>query len=209
MIPGCLGSIISFDSSDDYCISCRYKDQCRQKVGSRLIELRNKLDVSDYLREFNINQGRDDEASVDAEQDEEMQPSRAKLRPASKRVAVRPITKEQFVQFSQDWVPKKAKKLMLQMFRKGIDGRVIGNQLRKRVNPFKNETPVTMRVACDLLLNGGFEKTELKMALMGSSKRQMNSATAIAQVSILTSTLLAIKVAYEKDGRFMLVENNE
>ena len=206
MSPGCLGSVISFDATDEYCKACSYKNYCRDKVGRRLIELRESLDVSDFIREFNIDQARDEEDVIDG--GGEVVTARHS-KPASKRITVKAVTKEQFYQVNQDWIPKKAKKLMLQMFKKGIDGRVIHNQLKIGLNPFKNETPVTMRVACELLINGGFEKSELRMALVNNSIRQMSSGTAFALVSILTSTLLATKVAYEEEGKFMMVKNYE
>jgi hypothetical protein len=74
--------------------------------------------------------------------------------------------------------------------------------LAKGENPFAENPPKFLNVACDMLLNGGFTKASLKKAFMERLKQ--SDGTAGSHVSITVAMLLPMNIIVASGKSFAL-----
>jgi len=181
--PGCYGSVLSYDLSDEVCGKCQFSDACGESAFKSLQEIRKEIN-SEYIEEKfyrdRIKRGHSDQAVIKAKSDLPVICShRTPLNLAHREV------------MNDDSLPKKPRVLIGTIFRKGMDGKYLAAALNQGVNPFSDKKPKILETMCDHLLAGGFSKVELRNSYQNAG---MTSPTANSQVSIVVSAFKILGV---------------
>lgn len=201
---GCFGAASVFDADYHVCQTCAARNACGEQATRNLQHLRSQIDLSGIL----VRHGRQRGVTP---------------RCASAPVAIAPSptsaaksASESAPESSMDSDIGAADQKIIDLINQqnskaGEQARTLCKhnkinecraQLPLRVNPFAQSGPSFMRVACDLLLNGGFTKATLKahlMSLLGWSKG--TAATHVAMTAVL---LYAFGIATLEDDTFVL-----
>lgn len=178
MNKGCYGSAICNNPNSDACKVCSLFEPCYELSKASLERIKEKgvVDVSaQERRNFQY------EVSTSTNVFKVVVGS-------SKRQS---LTDYQRAIVNNPVFPVKARKLVGSLFRKGITGKYIRNLLESRVNPFLNETPTILDIACRLILSNQFGKRSLRIAFEGSGQ---GSKTALSQTHTVIHTFMLMGV---------------
>lgn len=180
---GCFGSIITHDAGSDCCKKCHDEKSCAQQAYNNGISIQSQIEISDELAAYS---SRVDIMTV-AKPNARRQPHKSsKLTNRKTRVAP---AKSQIALIST--LPKKAKAVVGSCFKKALDVR---GDLSKGKNPFKNERPIFMCVACEVALKGSFTKDSLKAALLEQMPHWTEkSAQTHAKIAIQVLSVFGLK----------------
>ena len=184
--PGCFGAASVFDENYAVCQSCAAFRTCGEAARSNLQAMRERIDLSAVMTR------------------------RVQVRSAAMRAGAAPVVSRQ-----ASAIPEEDQRVIALISDKN---RKAGEQatllckynkinlcraaLPNRVNPFAESGPSFMRVACDLLLNGGFTKAMLKQRLM--TVLGWSPGTAAAHGSMATALLYAFGIATLAQEQFVL-----
>jgi hypothetical protein len=102
------------------------------------------------------------------------------------------------VQVVREGMPMKVKQIAERLQNRGID---LAGSLRQGINPI-DDTPGFLRVACDLLLKGGFTRHSLRAAFMTAFA--WSYGTAAAHVGQVFSLMTTLEVAVESNERLQM-----
>jgi len=157
--------------------------------------MRELVNVSEFEKRFNIDRVKSGKTVVnEAPQKSDRVSRRSKFQDYQLDV------------INDESLPVKPRKMISAIFHKGFDGEYLLSAARAGINPYREQKPVILEKAFDLLLSGGFVKSELHRTYMemGMSKR-----TAHSQVSIVVATLFILNVTQEivRTGKITLKEN--
>lgn len=181
--PGCFGSVLSFSSTDKTCAMCKYNQVCEEKAYESLLEMRQTVDVSEFEQKFNIHRIKTGKRIVnEAVQQSDKRKSRSKM------------TDEQRAIVDDDSLPVKPRKLLGSIFRKGFDAEYLLGAIRTGINPFRDKKPAILEKVFDLLLDGGFTKSDLHKTYLAGG---MAKRTAHSQVSVVVAALALLEVTNE------------
>lgn len=216
--PGCFGAASVFSVDSKACQACVAFDKCGIASVATLEAIRGMIDVSDILARHAASrkkaQNRIDE---------------------SKRLALlvsTPIPKKQPVAQAQTVRNTKLEKVVFELSvsekrniaKIGANEKIksmalilcknnkftqLAADLRKGVNTFAVTGPSFLRVACTMLISGGFTRAVLVDALM--KELEWSESTASSHASIAASLLYAfgiIKVSETNTGQFITNPNN-
>jgi hypothetical protein len=181
--PGCFGSVLSYDTSDAICSGCAFMGDCGEAAHKAMSEIRKDMDVPDLENKFDRDQVKNGNSIDDSKVK-----SKRIVSVASRRLK---LTPQQLEIVDDPSLPIKARKLIGSLYRKGIDGEYMLAALNQGINPFTNEPPKVLRLACDALMQGSILKPDLRRIF---ERNDMSRGTANSQVSIITSAFLIMKI---------------
>ena len=175
---GCYGSVICNDPKSTVCQECTLFDSCNDLADKNRekIEGRDIVDVSFYKR-------REFQYRV-----EFSKPTNGAVVNSSTREV---LTEYQLSIINNERYPRKARRLVGSLFRKGINGRYLINLMRMNINPFENGKPVILDVACSLLIKGELSKNSLREMLIGRGQSQK---TSLSQTHTVLHCLILMSV---------------
>lgn len=185
---------MSHSAQSPTCSSCDSYQGCAEQAFAGLTMLSQEIDVSDYLylmRRDNKNlKGsvlrKTNLVSIDRHSS------------VDRRYDISPSQQAVIDKVSGRY--KKAERLMRSIFKNGIE---LHETLLEGQNPFYLISSHTyMRFVCDRLLAGGFTRREIKDGMM--ERMDWTVKTANSHVSVCVHTLVAMDIAEEIDGRFIL-----
>lgn len=192
MMPGCFGMLMAYDKNDDHCLACQYRDDCGDKAYERLHALRDIIDV---------------EKRISAENKDRVK--QGKSIQESRLVQSKPRGDITLTDEHLDVVKrignKKAVARAINLLRRGIDGSYMKNAMRRQINPFSQEPPYFLYLACELLMNGGFDKMQLAKLFVRDEQAKMSIKTAYSHVAITLPILKEFGVVKEIGGRYELL----
>lgn len=175
---GCYGSVICNDPKSKVCRDCALFDACHQLKKENLHKIKesNAVGVSLYERR--------------------MFQHEVETSTTSESVIVTSSTREKLTNYQQKLLnderfPVKTRKLAGSLFRKGISGNYLKNLMLKKVNPFKDSTPVILEITCDLIINNQLTLTSLRRALTYAGQKDK---TALAQSHTVIKTFMLMGV---------------
>lgn len=181
--PGCFGSIINFSSTDTTCSSCPFSADCEDKAYTNLLEMREFMDVSEFEKKFNIHRINSGKEVVNEA-----------VQKTGKRVRRSRLKDWQLEIINDVSLPSKPRVLIKSIFTKGYGGQYLNKAVKSGINPFRSQTPVILELVFDLLLTGGFTKSQLHATYMSTG---MAKRTAHSQVSIVVAVLAILEVTKE------------
>lgn len=215
LAPGCFGAASVYSMDSDVCKACVSFAGCGNKAIDNLQLIRQQVDVSDILKRHQAALARNRNASATAT------PKSAPIKISHIAVAqpnpiTRPIertTASERVSFDLSEEDRNViatiaianKKTAAQalILAKANKIEAMRSLLPKGENPFDNSGPNYMRVACDMVIGGGFSRAELKLELM--SKLGWGDGTAATHVSMISAMLFAFAITRQDlRGRFIL-----
>lgn len=196
MNPGCYGSVIAHNAEDDTCRACPLRGGCADSAYQNLLSLREQLNVSHYLKQFEVARAR---AGKPLAKGIETKP--AVTRAPRQQYKLGPL---ELQVLSDRTRPQKARKLLYDLFKRGLSISALKAALRQGVNPFRHETPETMRIACELLLDRGFTRDELIRALMVRGESRKSFDTARSQASVAMAAITMTGLAVELGPRYVM-----
>lgn len=192
--PGCYGSVVSYDSSDEFCIACSHFNKCGDESYKTLQSLRDVIDAEAVIKKH-------DKQRIKAEKG-------VVIKEAEKSVSLKPRGEVKLTRGDIELIRSIGKKKPMQramnLIKRGMNGDYIKKAMNVGKNPFVDEPPHFLAVACRLIMNGGFSKLELAKAYQNDRKTSMSVKTAYSQVAIVVALLPAFGVIEEFDGRFKL-----
>lgn len=177
LAPGCFGAALAYKEGSTECASCPFQPQCAPEATARLAAMRAAIGI-DKLKKTPYRPT-----------PPKRKPKEAPAETATPAVAVEPIP---------PGLPIKVAALALRIRNKGID---VAASLKSGLNPFA-DTPAFMRLACDLLLKGGYDRQVLRAALIQGF--DWSYGTANAHVAQVFSILVALGAAEERAGMLRL-----
>lgn len=175
---GCFGSVMAYDEKSATCQACIACHACADNARSRLERLSEKLNIQPLIASQRAFRGAHHQGGTTR------------------------------IQLQQSWqvdktpfqsLPKKVQPLAARLDQHGID---LKNELLSRRNPYRQMRPKYMEVACDLLLEAGFTRSELRAALL-IAHPHWQARTADSHVLIVCQLLEGMNVCHEDEsGRF-------
>lgn len=207
MFPGCYGSLVCHDANNAACARCPVLEACSDKVVSTVEALREELNIGAYVKRFNLQRVKQGKAPVNIE--ELAQEIESKTAPASiKSEAPRlrcALTPDQEELIADSRYPVKARQEVEKFFRRGIDGAVIRRGLQSGENVLKEHGSRVFATGAQMLLAGGFTRSELFRSFMALDGAAMREATARSQAAIVFAAFELMGVGrVDPDGRLTL-----
>lgn len=193
----CFGFIATYSDTSSVCKECRSREACKDKVVERLSDLSESMDVGDLFyilnRDSSVTKLVSSNALTVVTGNKERAVRQTRFKLTSRQKELLASVKARYT---------KSERLVRSMFRNGIDLR---GSLLAGTNPFVQAKSHTyMRVACDLLLKGGFTRVELRDALRQSFNWE--KTTANAHVLVCTHAFDAMGITGELQGKFTIKE---
>lgn len=205
--PACFGAISCFAKDSEHCKLCVAYEQCEKQSFATLQSIKNIVNVDDLMRKhLKARQETEEkrknaiEEAKKAQKDYSQQP---KMPTAVERATK--VEKIVFEVTEQDQsivmtLPVKAQFFAITLIKSGIMSE-IKNGVKTNTNALKDKKPAWMSKSIDLLINGGFTRSELKNHLMKELSWSDNSAG--AHVSLAIAILCGFSVAQEKSDRIV------
>lgn len=199
--PTCFGLPSLYHQESEFCRACDVRNRCDETSYSKLIALSDKIDVKDAIARYQdrsvagirVPLQRRDAPEITISLPDRSTPKerfRLTLHEADMRlVAVLPV--------------KVAAKVHL-MMQKNED-RAARQALAKGVNPFPLKGAAYLSVACGMLLEKGFTRSELRLEYI--KRFGWTVPTAASHVSIVAAMFPALRFAIEDARRFTLHPN--
>jgi hypothetical protein len=205
--PGCFASPSIYAVDSQYCQQCVAYRECGEVMQKTLAELQPIINVQDLIdmhekarKKMGINPA--------PELPQQVETAFAVSSPLPQSIERKTVvTKVDFEvdQKTMDLIANignvKAKAQALVLAKSNMIERSIA-ALAKGENPFADCPPKFLNVACDLLLNGGFTKAQLKKALM--ERLGQSDGTAGSHVSITVAMLLPMNIIVANGKAFIL-----
>lgn len=193
---GCFGAASVFDADYHVCQTCAARNACGEQATRNLQHLRSQIDLSGILvrhgRQRGVTPRRASTPVVHA-------PSPTSAAEPSQTTDIGAVDQKIIDLIGQQNSKAGEQARTLCKHNKINQCRA---QLPQRVNPFAQSGPSFMRVACDLLLNGGFTKATLKERLM--SALGWSKGTAATHVAMTAVLLYAFGIVTLEDDTFVL-----
>ena len=192
--PGCFGAASVFDVHDHVCQTCVAHRACGEQANNNLETMRSRIDVSEVLVHLaqtrppakpGSKAPRGRRSGVAAASKQALPPALAMPPPA---VCEKDLQIIAFIRQQNSKAGEQAQTLC-----KHNKMNLCRTALPLRVNPFAQSGPSFMRVACELLLNGGFTKALLKQRLM--LVLGWSSGTAASHVAMAAVLLYGFGIA--------------
>lgn len=203
MNPGCFGSIICHNADDATCKSCPLMAACSEQVANNIEALRHELNIEPYIRRFNLGRLKQDKATVQGDEAKDAT-AKTRIRNAPPRVR-HELTPEQQALIKNPQFPVKARAEVEKLFRRGIDGEVICNALKRGENILREHGTRVLSKGAELLLKGGFTRSDLSQAFASMDGVRMTVATARSQAAIVYAVFEMMGVGIRHaDGRLTL-----
>lgn len=208
--PACFGAATVFSHDSDICRQCVAFNACADAAIDTLNAIRQIINIDDLLSRHNKAKKAAHQAIQRADQEREaaMPPGNITPplsdKPVERRTPTVPVT----IEVSSDnesilaRLPVKPREIAIRLCKKG-DLDQLRDDIAHGRNTFAQSGPGFLRVAIDMLLSGGFAKSELRKRLQ--EQLGWSEGTAMSHVGIACALLLAFKFAQESSGRFVLV----
>lgn len=197
--PGCFGSPSVFSNDSKVCNTCDAFGSCRSASIETLQTIRQVINIEDLLALHSSTRVK--VAKRIARPAPPEKPAMS-FKPVKRQTTVAKVHFEisddlkSLIAVMQN---KKAQAVSVLLCKTGKFSEIV-DALKHGKNPLT--TPNYFRVACDMLISGGFTRESLKSQLMDELGWLEGSAA--PHVSILVATLTGLKVAIEKSGHFSL-----
>lgn len=216
LAPGCYGAASVYAMDSDICKACVAFAGCGEQAMSNLQAIRQQIDVSDILKRHQVALARNRnnaERPASPKSEPIIVSHLAVVQPSPVTKPVERVTPTERVSFDLspadaaviDLISQANKKTAAQavLLAKANKIEAMRVLLPQGQNPFEQTGPSYMRVACSMLTNGGFLRSELKTALM--TQLGWSDGTAATHVSIASALLFAFSIT-RKDhhDRFIL-----
>lgn len=198
--PGCFGAASIYKATSEACIACVANEACGVKSEETLQVLRKYANVDDLLAQFKRDKIADLPVAIESQATpavEEPKPIVLPERTTKLARPVFPILSDHDAMLAKMSVKAREQGTSL-IKANALDG--IRSDLQAGVNPFATRSPKYLRVACDMLINGGFTRASLKAALMDQLGWKDGSAG--SHVSIVMSLMVSFGLVAENAGKF-------
>lgn len=202
--PGCYGAASVYSSDSSVCRGCVAYETCGSTSLATLESIRATVDVRDLLKRHAAARAKAEPAPV-APQPIEKRPPPAQPRLANRQIERK--TPQEKVTFELTTEMSSTIERIAAQNKKAADqattlckmGRIndMRAMLPKRVNPFAESGPSFLRVVCDHLINGGFTRAELRVAM--AQALAWTEETAASHISMAIAILGAFRIV-GKDG---------
>ncbi len=184
--PGCFGAATVFRASSEVCTKCGYSTECREESEKTMTAIRELVDSESFMRKIDRAEKQAEKSAVE---------SVVKSATADIEISQEDM---QIIEHLSLKSSIKAKKLcssgLMQKIRE---------ELREGRNALAaTNSPKFVCAALDLLLHGGFTRSELKSRYM--SEFGWGDGTAASHVSMVAPILLGFGLAQENSGRIVL-----
>lgn len=208
--PGCFGAASVFSMDSAVCQGCVAFKECGDAAIETLQAIKTALDVRDLLARHTAARQRH-AAQPSAPPAPAVDPAPPVAQPKVDQAIVRKTPMQRVVfdisaaqQAVIDRITASNKKAGEQAVSLARNNRIndMHAMLPQRVNPFATSGPGYLRVACDLLLHGGFTKASLKTSLMQAFN--WTDGTAASHVTLAMVVLVGFKVADVSSGKIVL-----
>lgn len=206
--PGCFAAASVFSHDSEVCRGCVAFRECASASFETLAQIRNVIDVSDLLKRHD--KAKKASRKVISEIDEA---NAAALPPGNKMLLLTGTVerKTEVVKVTFDvseddesviaTLPVKARPVAVMFCKTGMLGRV-KKCLQEGRNALVETGPGWLRVAIDLLLSGGFVRSELREAMRRELSWEDSSAG--PHTSMAVALLVGFGIANEMEGRLVL-----
>lgn len=208
MAPGCFGAPSVFGSDSAVCNACSAFGGCSEASELRLQKIRPLVDVSDLIARHKAARASAALASKrDAAPVVTNSPQPAPItQPVERKTTKEKITFEVsetdqavLLRLGSKNAKAHSQAIILCKNNKVNECRAM---LPRGQNPFAESGPNFLRVACDLLISGGFSKAQLKSELM--NRLSWTDGTAASHVAISAGLLLAFSLIVEETGIYVV-----
>ena len=181
--PGCYGISICANSSA-LCKRCKFSAGCIAESTRELELIHRNVDARFFLKRVAG----------------QIVPKRQETKATPKATAENLIV-DNYQTSIVESMPKKPGEVARQLFKRGVD---LHKELSNKRNPYHVMRPEFMRVACDLAMHDGFNREELRVAMLGSN---IGISSIESYCSIACSVLTSLDVVSIVDSRYKLKEN--
>jgi len=203
--PGCFGAASVYSQDSSVCKGCVAYDQCNSASLATLESIRATVDVRDLLKRHAVARAK---AAPAPAQTKPLEKSPIKV--AQPKVANKPLTRttaQERVTFAMTVEMTTTIERIAAQNKKAADqattlckmGRIndMRSMLPQRMNPFAEGGPAYLRVVCNHLINGGFTRASLRVAM--AQELGWSEETAASHISMAIAVLGAFRIV-GKDG---------
>lgn len=184
--PGCYGLAI-IHSACSLCKTCSVRDGCRKEAKETLDSLSYEMEVGDLMRHYT-----DLDPVIEIDDQPKVVSRRTKSDTTKLELATHQIE-------TIERLPVKAAAIAKSLFADGVQ---VGEYLHRGVNPIRSSDKWQyVRIACHLLLNGGFTKKQLKDEFRQKDP-QLKERTAEGNVSTVFALLNGLNVIKQGPAGF-------
>lgn len=205
--PACFGSPSCYATNGKICQACVAYEPCGQETLKTLERIKGIVNVDDLLHKHNQalaksrNERKAKKAPIDSVPDIEKPP-----RPMPKKVER--ISKVEKIVYEIDektetlimTLPVKARSFATQLCKAGLIAQ-IKSDLKVGANPLQATGPKWLSIALVQLINGGFDRTQLRNAFI--EQLQWSKDTAASHVSLAIKLFTMFEIAVENEGQIL------
>lgn len=213
MAPGCFGAASVFSMDSTVCKACVAYSKCSDASIATLESIRQTIDVRDLMARHTAARQRNADkltppaaaAPVQGSPIPVAQPPKVTKPVVRKTTMARvsfdisPADQNVIAMIGEKSVKTRDQAIQLSKQNKINQCR---SELPKGVNPFAESGPAFLRVACDMLINGGFTKASLKARLR--EDMTWTDGTAGSHVAITCALMYAFGIITPEGDRFIL-----
>lgn len=211
--PGCFGAPSCFASNGKVCQACVAYKQCGEEVTHTLERIKGIVNVEDLMHKHNqaLAKARNEKKEATSSTPDIEKP----LRPMPKQVER--ISKIEKITYEIDekteslimTLPVKARSFATQLCKAGLIAQIKAD-LKSGGNPLEKTGPKWLSAALTKLIQGGFDRAELRAAFI--ERLQWSNETAASHVSLAVKLFTMFDIAIEDGGRIVpnptLLEEN-
>lgn len=195
--PGCYGHASVFKHTSPICKACPSFGACEGVVAVKLKSISKRVNIGDFVKRHDNESMKAGIPLVHEAQDT------LDARKQIKRQQPVKIVKRELTDKEQEILailPKKVIAIGKQLIDAHLDKTALSSLL-KGSNPFPYNGKRFLHIACNMLMEGGFTRGELKKAYMTNG---MSDGTAAAHVSMAVALFNAFSIASETEKVFKL-----
>lgn len=211
--PGCFGAASVFSMDSQVCQACVAFKDCGDKAIETLEAIKSTINVADILTRH---QAARQKALANKPKPVAPQPIEQSPIPiAQPKPITKPVERKTAMQRVTFEISEADQAVIMRIGEKSVKTKeqavVLCKQnkinamrwnLPKGLNPFSTSGPAFLRIACDMLINGGFTKASYKARLVADLS--WTDGTAGSHVAIACALLFAFGIVVGKDDSFVL-----
>jgi hypothetical protein len=180
---GCFGSVICHDSESDTCKACPQVSLCGELVGKNFKEISDSLTDKGKKAKTKAVKKQISSGTI-------TEFSQADLKKAGERIA---LTKYEMAAIAKTATKKRIKRHLASLKRKGISGSYVRNVLVSGKNPFQEEKPELLKLACENMLTNNLTLNKTQLVETHERKGKQRK-TALAQADTAINVLQELNV---------------
>lgn len=205
--PGCFAAASVFSHDSDVCRKCVVFADCSAASLDTLEKIRHLIDVSDLLRRHEKAKRATRQALAESDEKLAAHQPPGNIQPPPTGVKRKTEVAKITFEVSEDeerviaMLSSKVKPIAVTFCKTGMLSRV-KKELREGRNALAETGPGWLRVAVDLLLRGGFTRSELRKEMQ--CKLGWGESSTGPHTSMAVSLLVGFGIAINDDNRFVL-----